>query len=339
MSKIPEHLIEKVKAIPSKPGIYQMKDMYGYVMYIGKSKTLQSRVKSYFYTDHKQNKIERMVFHIHDIDVIVTDTHLEAQILECALIKKMKPIYNSQMKNDNKYVYLKIESNHRLKPLSIVHKRENEHCIGPYRSKSKLIKIIEFFQNIYPITKCDNLYKFTYKVLPESLDREDFEKNKECLEEILYKEECMKTFLSQISEKMDIAASKFQFETASAYRDILENIKYLHDNYLNQIKTLEYRKILMGEQIDDGYKVFYISNNRIVLKKKYKGLTKDIVEDFLKQADKLDKQVSYIMNEKRDLDFKKIIYTEIKDDESKSILYIDDDYCIDQFINKLIKSK
>ena len=103
MSRIPQHLKEKIKTIPAKPGIYQMKDLNGNIIYIGKSKVLHSGVKSYFYNEHRHNKIKRMVLHIQDVDVIITDTHLEAQMLECALIKKFKPIYNKQFKNDKNY--------------------------------------------------------------------------------------------------------------------------------------------------------------------------------------------------------------------------------------------
>ncbi len=334
LPRIPENLIEKIESIPVKPGIYQMMDIDGNIIYVGKSKTLKSRVKSYFYTEHKLNKIKRMVCNIHDIDYIVTDTHLEAQILECALIKKLKPIYNKQFKNDKKYMYLKIENYNRFKPISMVYDRQSEYCFGPYRNKNILLDIIKFFQNIYPITKFGNIYEFKYKILLQSMDRESFEKNKECLIEIFYNKECMLNFLSDLQGKMERAASELQFEMATIYRDMINHIKYLYDNNTNESHEIS-DKILMGEKIDDGYKIFYISKNRIILKKKYKELTKESIGGFLKQAQELEIKVPHVIDEKRDLDFKKIVNREVKDEALKAILFIHNDYNLDEFINNM----
>ena len=337
MSKIPEHLIEKIESIPTKPGIYQMKDIDGNIMYIGKSKTLKSRVKSYFYTEHKWKKIKKMVFHIHDIDFIVTDTHLEAQILECALIKKIKPIYNTQFKNDKKYMYLKIENYNRFKPMAIVREREGENCFGPYKSKNILSDVILFFEKIVPITKSNDSYEFTYKTLPQPMDKETFKKNKESLMEIFSEKKWLSEFLSEIEKNMMEAALGFQFETASIYRDMLGYIKYLFDHNTKGTSHLRTSNVLLGERIEEGYKIFYIANDRILLKKKFTKLTRDTIHDFLRQANEREENGSFIKNEKRDLDFRSIINTEIRDQISKSILFIDTNYDLDEFINKLIK--
>ena len=333
LPRIPENLIEKIESIPVKPGIYQMMDIDGNTIYVGKSKALKSRVKSYFYKEHELNKLKRMVFNIHDINYIVTDTHLEAQILECALIKKLKPIYNKQFKNDKRYMYLKIENYNRFKPISMVDDRESEYCFGPYRNKNILLDTIKFFQNIYPITKCGNIYEFRYKILPQSMDIESFEKNKECLIEIFNNREYMLNFLAEIQCKMEKAASELQFEMARIYRDMLSYINYLYDNNANESDEIN-DKILMGEKIEDGYKIFYISKNRIVLKKKYKDLTKESIEEFLKQAQELELKIPLI-DEKRGLDFKKIVHKEVKDDALKTILFIHNDYSLDEFINDM----
>lgn len=335
LSKIPENLIEKVGSIPVKPGVYQMKDVDGNIIYIGKSKTLKSRVKSYFHTEHKWNKVKRMVFHIHDIDYIVTDTHLEAQLLECALIKKLQPIYNKQFKNDKNYRYLKVENYNKFKSLSIAYERESKNCFGPYRSKKILYDVIDFFRNIYPITKCEDIYEFTYKILPQPMERDDFEKNKESLIEIFSNREYMMEFLSKMEEKMNEAALELQFELASTYRDMLEFTRYLYDYNKNQTDSLRDKKVLMGEKIEDGYKIFYISNYRIISKKKYIKLTRESIEEFLAQAQELEIKLSHVIDEKRDLDFKKIIQTEIKDETSKVVVFVDSHYSVDEFISRL----
>ena len=335
MAKVPKHLMEKIKTIPEKPGIYKMKDMDGNVMYIGKSKTLQSRVRSYFYADHKQNKIKQMVIHIHDIDIIITDTHLEAQLLECSLIKNMKPIYNKQFKNDNNYVYLMLGNDSLTKPLSIVRDRYNEYCIGPYRGKNRLQEAISIFQNIFPITKCGQRYQFQYNILPCSLEQEAFEGNKECLKEVFFQDECMIIFLSEIEKKMEEASLKLQYERASYYRDLIEHMKYINHNATPR-SEFEDRDILMGEQIEDGYKIFYISNNQMILKRKYRELNSDSLENFLRQAQALSLRGKSNIDEKRELDFKKIISAELQDSKTKRIAFIDREYSIDQFLNSLL---
>ena len=113
-----------------------MKDKNDGVVYIGKSKNLKSRVKSYFTKSEKPEKIIRMVHNLKDVDWIVTDTHMEAQILECALIKKLKPIYNVQFKNHQNYFYLNVGTDSRKKPLLIYSEKQPFDSYGPYRGRS-----------------------------------------------------------------------------------------------------------------------------------------------------------------------------------------------------------
>lgn len=336
LANITQHLKEKIKAIPSKPGIYKMKDIDGNIMYVGKSKSLKSRVSSYFRTEHKQSKIKRMVFNIHDIDFIVTDTHLEAQLLECALIKKIKPIYNKQLKNHENYRYLKIEDYNRFKPVKIVNEREGSNCFGPYRSKNMLPEIIELFRHIYPIIKCGDTYEFTYNVLPQSIRKDTFEKNRNSLIEIFSEKDSMLKFSSQIEEKMEEEAEAFQFEKASIYRDMQGYIKYIWDNNSEEISCLNSENILMGEKIEEGYKIFYISNNRIILKRKYENITKEYIEAFLSEAKKLKYKVVSRSDEKRMVDFKYIINAEIQNKESKTMPVLDSNCNVDEFIKELL---
>ena len=335
LSKIPKHLREKIDSIPLKPGVYKMKDIEGNIIYVGKSKTLKSRVKSYFYTNHESNKLKLLVFHIYDIDYIVTDTHLEALILECTLIKKLKPMYNSQFKNHKKYMYLKINDFNKLKPISIVEQREDANCFGPYRSKGILEEVIKFFQKIYPITKSEGIYKFTYKIFPENINEDTFEKNKENLIEVFSTNECMEKFLLQIETKMMDAAGNCQFETASIYRDIEGYMKYLYNTKSSEANDFEGRKILMGEKIDGGYKIFFISNGSIILKRKYQELLNYELEKFLADANDLEGRLLDMKNEKRALDFKSIVYGEIKDQESKTVVFLENDNYLKLFIDKL----
>ncbi|MGI6703697.1 MAG: GIY-YIG nuclease family protein [Clostridia bacterium] len=336
---IPENLGEKIKAIPEKPGVYKMKDRGGNILYIGKSKSLRSRVKSYFYADHGQEKIKEMVSRIGDIDIIITDTHLEAQLLECELIKRLQPPYNRQFKNDRSYVYLRVGDDSRTKPLSVMDERTDEYCIGPYRSKGRLIRAAEALQNLFPITKCGKEYGFQYSVLPRPMNDGDFESNRQCLLEILLKKECMEVFLSVIAKKMEEASLELKYELASVYRDMLGHVKYIGKGRPGDGGGFEDREVLMGERIEGGYKVFYISDNRIVLKKKYRRLTRRGVEAFLKKARGLRDSKESDTDEKRQLDFKRVICAELRDTKTKAVSLADGQLDIDLFINGLRPEK
>ncbi|MDF2878097.1 MAG: hypothetical protein K0S30_1193 [Clostridia bacterium] len=334
---ISEHLEEKIRSIPAKPGVYQMKDAKGNIIYIGKSKTLRTRVRSYFVADHKWEKIKRMVGHIQDIEIIVTDTHLEAQLLECELIKRIKPMYNAQFKNDQKYKYLRIEENCRNKLISIVDEKDGENCFGPYKSRQILLDLIKFFENIYPLSKIDDTYSFTYHILPLPITPEAFEENKRCLFEILINREEMQLFLNEMACKMRRAAEDFRFETASMYRDIMGHIKYLHYAHIKKASVLTTQKILMGEKLEDGYKIFYISHGTIIFKKKYKRLSTESVKKFLNQSVRAEQIGIPIKNGKSHLDFEAIIYTELQDQKLKIIWVLDDSNRteLEAFINRL----
>ena len=340
MAVIPDHLEEKIKTIPEKPGVYQMKDRDGNIIYIGKSKNLKSRVKAYFYCDHNQQKIKQMVSRVHDIDIIPTDTHLEARVLECDLIKRLKPLYNRQFKNDRGYyVYLRVGDDSRSKPLAIVDEKTDDSCIGPYRSRGRLLKAVEMLGNVYPVIKCGSQYCFQYSVLPHPMNDEDFNRNRQCLLEILFTRECMDVFLCEIEKKMEEASSKLQFELASVYRDMLGHVKYIYNGHPAGRSEFEDRDILVGERIEDGYKVFYISDSRIVMKKKYKRLTRKSIEIFLNNVRGLREAREHVADEKRQLDFKMIISAELRDTDNKVVEFIDGSFDTDRFLTSLAMKK
>lgn len=314
-----------------------MKDIHGNIIYVGKSKTLNSRVKSYFYTQHKWDKINRMVFYIDDIDFIVTDTHLEAQILECALIKKIKPIYNSQFKNHKKYMFLKVENFNKFKPLSLAHTMDEENCVGPYRSKGILLNLVDFFKNIYPIIQNNNTYEFTYNILPRTFEKHVFEKNKVNLIEIMFNSDCMLEFLSVIDIKMKEASRKLEFEKALLYKNTLKDLEYIYKHNKRERDYSNFKKVLLGIKLNDGFKLFYILNDTIILKKKYKSVTADKINTFLNQAEKLENRIKMLKDKKRHLDFKYIVNTELRNCPSEAILPLDSYYNIEKFMNNLKK--
>lgn len=341
MKNIPDPLQTKIKSFPFKPGVYQMKDAMGNIIYIGKSKTLQTRVKSYFATRSQWEKVAKMVCHIQDIDIIITDTHLEARLLECELIKKIKPIYNVQFKNDQKYKYLKIEDTHKGKVLSVVNERRDGSYLGPYRNKKILENVLRFFENTYPISKIEGNYIFVYSTLPCSVEQQTFEQNKACIIEIFTQEEYMERFIKSLENKMMLASNKLHFEKATTYRDAITDIQYIY--YTNaKLKNFRAQKILLGEVLEEGYKIFYISQGYVVFKNKYKILNETCIKRFLEKAQVIENTISWVSGEKSSLDFESIIYSELTDQDLKGAIVLREN-CVDQdiqvFIEQLLQKK
>lgn len=332
--------MEKIKSIPNRPGVYIMKGSLGNIIYIGKSKSLNKRVRSYFQRNIDFNKIKQLVFNIHDIETIITDTHLEAQILECSLIKKYKPIYNSQFKNDKKYIYLTVEENNRYNPLAITLERESNFSFGPYRSKNSLMELVNLLKNLYPIRKDKDLYDFNYHPLPAKMDEGEFKENRKSLIEILSHEKAMEIFISLINNKMEEASLQLQFERASYYRDLLSHFNYLFNS--NRGDVTKGKEILAGEKLDDGYKLFYIVDGNLIYKKKFNDIDEDNIKDFIVNV-KRDKHLNdYIYNEKSKLDFKTIINRELKTNPSIVVQYLDENMdlsFLNDFLNQLETTK
>ncbi len=312
-----------------------MKDSRGNIIYIGKSKCLSKRVKSYFQVNHEWEKIKRLVFNIHDIDFIVTDTHLEAQLLECELIKRYKPIYNSQFAKDRNYVYLKIEECMTDNPLSITMEKCEKYIFGPFRSKRAIGDLITLMLKLYPIKKNKGLYTIQYSSLPRVMNEKEFEENKKCLIEIFSNEKYMETFINLLEEKMKEASSCFRFERASCFRDILLTMKYIYISQKNNIT--KDKRIIMGEKIDEGYILFYIYDGNLIMKKKFNNLSIDNINEFISQSRNLEKHFTVNMDEKSNMDFKNIINRELKDKTSKVIEMVDTNFDVKLFIDKLKK--
>lgn len=305
MINISEKLKDKLKQVPMKPGIYKMMDSKGNVIYVGKSKMLNKRVKTYFANNPKWEKVNKMVHSIDDIEFIVTDTHLEARLLECSLIKTIKPVFNSQMKHDRGYVYLKLENYNKYKALSIVESRE-ENSFGPFRRKSHLTETINALKNLYPILNSGNAYIFDYHLFPVTLNKNTFNENRISLNEILSDKSKASVFIMELENKMKNEASLNNFEMASLYKDILANINYIIYS-INKYNELVKRNIILTIPIEEGYKLFYISKGKIIKKEKQKELCHtDIFSEAV-----LTSTEDNNLDEKSLIDFKDIIYSEI----------------------------
>lgn len=312
---------EALKTIPALPGIYKMYDSRQALLYIGKSKCLMKRVKSYFHSIPKQEKIKKMVSAIHFIDYIVTDTHLEARLLECDLIKTNKPPFNSQMKNDRNYTYLKLNASPSQHPISLSGER-TEASYGPFRRKYALDQLIHVLENLYPIHEDNSSYEFEYHLFPVEMDAEDFHKNHETLRGLLSEDQKMEQFIRRLEDKMNEASSLYRFETASIYRDLQTELQYLQ-NALNGYRDLFSRNIILKIPFHQGIKLFFVSKGNILYKEVHTDLSKKALQLFIRNGKKQEASFDAVLtDEKAGIDFRDILYSEIMSLPEEMVEYL-----------------
>ena len=225
---------EKLALVPTKPGSYQMKNKDGVVIYVGKAKNLQRRLRSYF-TRTVTGKTKMLVDDIDDFEYIVTSSELESLILEITLIKKYDPKYNILLRDDKSYPYIEL-TNDKYPTLKVVRnvkrKRNKNHLYGPYPNVSAARKTVNMINRIYPLRKCDKLKKelCLYYHIGECLGYCKKDIDPEVIEEM--KKEII-TFLkgdpSIITEKiktdMEKASLNMNYEKALELKGMLDDIE------------------------------------------------------------------------------------------------------------------
>jgi excinuclease ABC subunit C len=310
MTMLSDAMKDKLKQIPELPGIYKMLDSGRNIIYIGKSICLKKRVKSYFTGSPKWEKVNRMVSLIKDIEYVVTDTHLEARLLECELIKFHQPYFNAQMKNDKRYIFIKVEPYNQFRPLSVVANRESD-SFGPFRSKYSMSEFLDMIKNIYPITRRKDGYEFEYHLFPITMDRETFENNRSILLELFTEEAGILHFINVLQDKLENAASLYRYEIASKYRDMIQGFLRIK-NGLDGYKSLSSKDLLLKLPSQKGYKLFFISGGNIIYSRIASALTDHIRHDFLQESKmKLATYLPSQKDEKASIDFRDIMYSEI----------------------------
>ena len=151
-----EKLEEKISMLPDSPGCYLMKNRDGTVIYVGKAVNLKNRVRSYFRDTVHTPKVEAMISHIDDFEILLCETNLEALILECNLIKHHKPYYNILLKDDKHYPYLKADLRQPFPRLEITRRMERDGAkyFGPYIGANAVRQVIEAVRDVFPLRSC-----------------------------------------------------------------------------------------------------------------------------------------------------------------------------------------
>ena len=266
----------KASLLPEQPGCYLMKNKSNTVIYVGKAKKLKTRVKTYFQGTHS-TKMQHLVMEITDFEFIQTTNEIEALILENQLIKKYKPKFNTLLKDDKQYPYLKItnEKHPRLLVVRSVRK-DGAKYYGPYPSSQTANEIKKILDRLFPLRKCDVipkkecLYYHIGQCLAPCIKTVTSSQNEQMVQSIhrLLKGDI--SFLkNQIEAKMNDASESLNFELAKEYRDQLLYLGKLRETQSVDSKKLANRDVI-GYFYDKGWmgvQVFFIRSGKLLERK------------------------------------------------------------------------
>ena len=251
---------EKLSLVPTKPGSYQMKNKDGVIIYVGKAKNLQRRLRSYF-TRTVTGKTKMLVEDIDDFDYIVTSSELESLILEITLIKKYDPKYNILLRDDKSYPYIEL-TNDKYPIVKIVRtpkrKKNKSHLYGPYPNASAARKTVNIINRIYSLRKCDKLKKdlCLYYHIGECLGYCKKDISKETIDEmkkeiITFLKGDSKIISQKIEKEMIKASENLNYERALELKNMLEDIN----------TTLKKQKIDLNNNYNFDLVNYYYENN------------------------------------------------------------------------------
>ena len=285
MFDIQEHL----KKLPDEPGVYLMKDEDKTVIYVGKAISLKNRVRQYFQSSkNHSSKVKSMVKNIYSFEYIITDSELEALILECNLIKQYRPKYNVLLRDDKTYPYIKVTTNEDYPRVLKVRRvlKDKAKYFGPYTNITAVNDTLEIIRNTYPIRTCNididkairnNVRPCLNKHIKKcvgpctgDVSKEDYNK---MVEEILMflsgKEEKL---IELLKEKMNKCAMEFNFEDAAIYRDKIRSLEDMIQKQKIDSGTSDLNQdiIAMARAHDEAcVQVFFIRNGKIVGREHY----------------------------------------------------------------------
>lgn len=232
-----------IKNLPDKPGVYLMKNSLGEVIYVGKAKVLKNRVKSYFQkSKNHSEKVKVMVKNIAEFEYIVTDSEMEALILECNLIKKYSPKYNILLKDDKFYPFIKITTNETFPRVFVTRRfsRDGNKYFGPYANGTAVYETMDLIKRIFPLRTCKkNITETTEHTRPclnyhikkckapceGHISKEEYSKIINQIIDILSGADT--TIVQTLKEEMEQASENLEFEKAAAVRDKILAIKNL----------------------------------------------------------------------------------------------------------------
>lgn len=284
---------EELKKLPGKPGVYLMHDADDTIIYVGKAISLKNRVRQYFQSSrNKTPKIEKMVSKIARFEYIITDSELEALVLECNLIKEHRPKYNTMLKDDKGYPYIRVTVEEDFPRVMSVHnrKKDKSRYFGPYTNGGAVKDTLELLQKLFCIRTCS-------RSLPK-----DIGKDRPCLnyhihqcaapcQGLISKEEYGKAIhqvldflsgkyapiLSVLEQKMKEASDAMEFEDAIRYRELIQSVRHIAQRQKITDDSMEDRDIIAFaldhyeenelqtiKQLDAVVQVFFVREGKLI---------------------------------------------------------------------------
>ena len=304
---------EELKKLPGKPGVYIMHGENDEIIYVGKAVSLKNRVRQYFQSSrNKGAKIEQMVTHITRFEYIVTDSELEALVLECNLIKEHRPKYNTMLKDDKTYPFIKVTVNEPYPRVlfSRTMKKDKAKYFGPYTSSTAVKDVIELVRKIYMVRSCNRnlprdcgkdrpcLYYHMKQCTAPCQGNVSEEAYKQNIGQVLhFLNGNFQETIDQLTEKMMAASEEMRFEDAAGYRDLINSIRRIGERQKITTYGEEDRDIIavamdesedLREQ-DAVVQVFFMRGGRLIGRDHFflrvaRGDTKaQVLSSFLKQ--------------------------------------------------------
>ena len=287
---------EELKKLPGKPGVYVMRDKNDTIIYVGKAVSLKNRVRQYFRKTNKTERIKKMVSLIDHFEYIVVDNEAEALILECNLIKKNRPKFNVLLKDDKTYPYIKIDVKSDFPGVFITRRLTNDGAkyFGPYANPGSAKEMIDFIKQRYKIRQCRTLKPRTRPCLNYHIGRclapcmgyvtkEEYRKQIDEIIDLL--DGKTEKIIKELTEQMQIASQKMDYEKAANLRDRIQAI----------------------ERISTKQKVSNISENNIDVIGIAKSELQVCVEIFFVRGSKMIGREHYFYPELKDMDNKEIL--------------------------------
>ena len=298
---------EELKKLPASPGVYIMHDRHDEIIYVGKAISLKKRVRQYFQESRsKTAKIEKMVSRIARFEYIITDSELEALVLECNLIKEHRPRYNTMLKDDKTYPYIKVTMDEAFPRVLFSRTMKKDKCryFGPYTSAGAVKDTIDLIHKLWKLRTC------TMR-LPQDIGKERPCLNyhiKQCqapCQGYISQEEYGKAVaqtldflngkyepvLSMLEEKMMQASDEMDFETAIEYRELLNSVKQVAQKQKITSQSMEDRDIIaMARDSEDAVvQVFFVRDGKLIGREHFHvsastaGDDSQIIGSFIKQ--------------------------------------------------------
>ncbi len=300
------HLEDKLKKLSDNPGVYLMKDDKNDIIYVGKAISLKNRVRQYFQSSKNHSaKVRAMVANIKDFEYIITDSELEALILECNLIKKHIPKYNILLKDDKQYPYIKVtmEEDYPRVILSRTMEKDKNLYYGPYASTKVVRDTLEVIKKLFPVRTCNKnlnsikkgdrpcLYYYINQCQGPCQGNIDKEEYRAVIRDVCrFLDGKYEDLLKELRHQMEIEAENLNFEKAANLRDKINSVE----------KVMEKQKIISVDMLDQDVIAIAL------------GELESIVQMFFIRGGKLTGSEQFVLDTEDESDIKEILSSFIK---------------------------